>query len=110
MTEWVFISGRYRDPDPEVVKGHIIHADKVARMYQRKYHVFTPHKNWSGMEGEVSHYDILLACLDFIMRCPNLKAIVMLDNWRESEYAQWELAVARARGIEVWYENESTRD
>ena len=98
----VYISGAYRAPTLYGVVRNIRRAERTALKYWKKgYAVICPHKNTALMDGGCCDKVWLDGDLEMVRRCD---MIVMMRNWRKSEGARNEHALAKRLGIRIVYE------
>ncbi len=98
----VYIAGPYRAKTINGIHENIERARKVALKYWKMgYAVICPHMNSALIDGHISDEHILEADRLILRMCD---AIVMMKNWRKSEGATHERAVAMNNNLEVIYD------
>jgi len=100
----IFVSGAYRSKWGKLgVVWNIFKAWRAGRKLVRQgYSVFVPHLNTALMD-DLQPVDFFLNCC--LKELPNFEIIFMMRNWQNSIGAKEELAEAKRRGMEVWYED-----
>ncbi len=100
----VYVAGKYTSDTEWGIWNNIEHASRVARsLWEQGYAVICPHKNTAFFGGAGhSHRQLWLeGDLEIIRRCD---VMYMLNNWKDSEGAKEELALAIQLGLEIQYE------
>lgn len=95
----IYISGKMTGLNKEEYRGKFKKA--------QKYLIKAGHKpiNPARLDVyELNYKDFLTIDLILLKSC---EAIYMLDNWKESSGAKWELAEANKLGLKVLYEGEN---
>lgn len=98
-----YVSGKYRDKTAEGIRANIALAREVGiKLWAAGHATITPHLNTINFEDDSGLSDevYLDGDLTILARCD---AIVMLENWTDSEGARHEHEYALARGIPVYY-------
>ncbi len=100
-----YVAGKYRSKTEYGVHDNIQRAEKVAlRYWARGYAVICPHKNTAYFGGFAGLNDSvwLDGDLEMVRRCD---VVIMMPDWEDSVGACTELAVAKAYGKEIIYDD-----
>jgi hypothetical protein len=100
----IYISGHYTADTDAGIQANIDAAKVVAeRLALRGLHFFCPHLNTYDMHRlpvfPQFWYDL---DINILRRCD---AIYIMTGWENSKGARWELKVARAIGLKVYWED-----
>ncbi len=102
MSKVIYVAGKYRGKSEWEVFQNIRHAEKVSLdLWRKGWVVLTPHKNSEHFSGALPDKVWLDGCLELLRRCD---AIMMLQNWTDSEGAKEEFRLAHELGKEIYYE------
>jgi len=100
----IYVAGPYRAEGANRIEENIYMARVFARLLWCKgWAVICPHMNTAHMDGEepddLLHGDILAGDKEMLRRCD---AIFLLPEWKESEGAREELAVAKDARLKIY--------
>jgi len=101
----IYIIGKYRDDTEEKKRDNIWHAVRVAcRLWELNWIVFCPHLNTANFENFTKLADRvwLNGGLEILRRCD---AVFVLSNFGDSDGSHEELELAKALGLEIFYES-----
>src|SRR3990167_4416251 len=107
MMRLIYVAGKYKADTQEGVAENIHHAARVGfELWEKGWAVITPHLNttFSGIAefAEIQMKSMWLwGDLRIVEACD---AIIMLDNWKDSNGAKVEKAYAEYLGKEIFYE------
>ena len=102
----IYTAGKYSGETYSEIDDNIRKAEHVAiQLWVKGWGVICPHKNTAHLGvfeavANISYEDWLEADLEMIRRCD---AIFMLKDWRESNGAKREHALAIEIGIPIYY-------
>lgn len=94
----VYISGKMTGLDKAEFKQHFFEAEKLLR--RNGYDVVNPARM---SDFNLTYAEFMLIDTTLVTMCD---AIYMLNNWRDSNGAKEELALAEAKGLKIMYEVE----
>lgn len=98
----IYVAGSYGATSNWGRHQNIEHAKTVARhLWQIGWAVICPHANTAEFDGEDDRSIWIEGDLEILRRCD---AIMMLENWSESEGAKKELELAESLGLQVYHE------
>src|SRR5438067_11503686 len=98
----IYIAGKYSDKDRRKIDAYVNKADAAAREVARMGHVpFCPHKMTNYWENDpvLKYEDFLRIDREWLRFCD---AILLLDNWQESQGAKEEFRMAEQMGLQVF--------
>ena len=102
-----YVAGRYRAKTPDGIFNNIMAAKEVAKeLWKMGYSVICPHLNTAFFDGVVLDEQFLKADLEIVNRCD---LIVVVDNWKDSEGAKVEVALAIDKNIPVYKFNKDNK-
>lgn len=95
----IYVAGKYRGKTINETYENIQVARQAStELWQKGYAVLCPHTNTSFMDGLVPDDTFLQGTMEILRRCD---AIYLLPNWKQSEGARAEFALADELGLEV---------
>lgn len=97
----VYVAGPFRGPSSWAIEQNIRRAETLAlQVWRRGAAALCPHTNTRFFHGAADDRVWLDGDLELLSRCD---AILMTDNWQQSDGARKEHEFAKARGIPVCY-------
>jgi len=98
----IYIAGPYRAPTEWGLEQNLRHVEDAAIMLWRDgWAVIAPHKNTAHFGGACWDSVWLEGDIEILKRCD---AIFMVKGWEKSTGATAELKVAKAQGMEIYFE------
>lgn len=96
----VYIAGKYRGPNSWAIECNIRKAEEMAaKVWAMGLIALCPHSNSRHMEGVTTDQHMLDGTMELMRRCD---AVLLLNNWRQSEGALGEIEEAKSRGIPIF--------
>ena len=103
----VFIIGPYRASSEWELEEHIHNAELVAiKWWQKGWAVICPHKNSAHFGGLCPDEVWLEGDKEILKRCD---AVCLVGGWSKSEGSLSEVALAKERGISIYFDDEAER-
>lgn len=97
----VYIAGKYRGPNAWAIEQNIRAAEDVAaQVWAAGLYALCPHANARHMESVATEDVFLLGTMELMRRCD---AVLLVDNWADSEGTKAEIAEALDLDIPVFF-------
>ena len=97
----IYIAGKYTAPDKKTKKNNIKFDEKTAQqVWKRGMAAICPHLNTKNWDNMIETEEFLEGYLSIVKKCD---AVLMLNNWKDSEGAEAEHWLATTYNVPVFY-------
>ena len=97
----IYIAGKYTDGNKQSTNLNIDKAERISKkIWKNGMAAICPHLNTRNWNGLLSQDEFIEGYFSIVKKCD---AMIMLDNWKDSEGAQAEHWLAASYGIPIFY-------